>query len=53
MEEAETKYWDDFTKRAHFVSNDTYRWRTVEASDLYELWLVGVLKEEGVSYEHD
>ena len=52
-EKMKEKYWDDFKQRAHFVGVDTYKWRTVTASDLRELWLCGVLKEEGIFYEHD
>jgi hypothetical protein len=47
------KYWADYTKRAHFVSVNLYKWRTVYASEPRELWLCGVLTLEGIKYEHD
>ena len=52
-ERMKEKYWGDFLKRAHFVSAGLYKWHTVYASEPRELWLVGVLKLEGIEYEHD
>ena len=52
-ERMQEKYWDDYRKSAHFVRANLYKWGTVFASEPYELWLMGVLKKEGIPFEHD
>lgn len=52
-EKMKEKYWENFKASAHFIKFNLYKWGSVYASEPYELWLMGVLKREGIEYEHD
>lgn len=47
------KYRSKFEKQAGYRGNGTYEWCGQFSSDLRELWLMGVLIHEGVSFTTD
>ena len=52
-EEMDKKYYEKFKKEARFVKNNLYTWDGIYASEVRELYLMGVLLREGIHFEYD
>lgn len=51
-EELSIKHFEKFEQYATYTGNGTYQWEGIRSSDTRELWLMGVLRIEGVKYEY-
>ena len=47
----ENKYEENFNKFSTFMGNGVYQWSGLFASDIRELFLIGILKKEGIHPE--
>ncbi len=46
----EAKYVDSFNKHAQYMGNGVYTWRGILSDDTRELFLMGVLRQENISF---
>lgn len=51
--DVEEKYRDNFNRWAGYTKNGVYHWRGVNATCLIELWLLGVLRMEGIKFKEE
>lgn len=47
------KYGENFNKYSRYMGNGVYTWKGVLATDTRELFLLGVLKSEGVDFKRE
>jgi len=52
-DEIDSMYAQRFNKYATYLGNGVYQWGGIIASDLRELYLMGVLSREGVQYRQE
>lgn len=52
-EKIETKYREKFDKYAQYMGNGVYSWRGILSTDTRELFLMGVLRQEGITYKEE
>ena len=45
------KYYENFTKYACYMGNGVYSWRGLQSTNTRDLFLMGVLKQEKISYK--
>jgi len=47
------KYGKNFDKYARYMGNGVYSWKGLMATDTRELFLLGVLRSEGVEFKEE
>ena len=53
FEELDKKYFENFSKYGSYMGNGVYSWKDLYAADTRELYLMGILKCEGIQYDED
>jgi hypothetical protein len=49
----EDKYFDRFSKYATYKGNGVYEWRGILSTDTRELFLMGALRQENISFKEE
>lgn len=52
-EKIEAKHSEKFQKYARYLGNGVYTWRGIYATDTRELFLMGVLEAEGITFNEN
>jgi len=47
----ESKYRNNFEKYSRYGGNGVYIWKGIRATDTCELFLMGILKSEGIKFK--
>jgi hypothetical protein len=47
------KYGESFAKYARYMGNGVYSWKGLFATDTRELFLIGILRSEGVKFKDE
>lgn len=49
----EKKYQSNFEKYASYMGNGVYAWQDIYANDTRKLFLMGVLRQEGITFKEE
>lgn len=49
----EKKYGENFNKYARYMGNGVYSWKGLVATDTRELFLIGILRSEGIKFKEE
>jgi len=52
-EKLEKKYQSNFEKYARYMGNGVYTWKGIYTNDTRELFLMGVLRQEGITFKEE
>ena len=49
----EKKHSKNFSKYARYMGNGVYKWKGMYSTDTRELFLLGILKSEGIEFKEE